>query len=69
MIDVNILEPGVDYSKLMKSYVIFICGFDPFARERYRYTFENKCFEENDLPLGDETAKEYVYASDLTIRT
>ena len=57
VIDVNILEPGVDYSKLMKSYVIFICGFDPFARERYRYTFGNNCFEEEDLPLGDETAK------------
>ena len=57
VIDINILEPGVDYNKLMKSYVIFICGYDPFGMERYRYTFGNRCLEVDNLPLGDETVK------------
>ena len=41
----------------MKSYVIFICGYDPFGMERYRYTFGNRCLEVENLPLGDETVK------------
>ena len=45
VIDIEVLAPGVDYLKLRKSFVIFICNYDPFGRNRYIYTFENRCVE------------------------
>ncbi|MBR2257021.1 MAG: Rpn family recombination-promoting nuclease/putative transposase [Blautia sp.] len=60
VIDINVLAPGVDYSKLKRSFVIFICSYDPFGKGRYIYTFENRCMEEADLLFGDETQKVVV---------
>ncbi|MBE5940360.1 MAG: Rpn family recombination-promoting nuclease/putative transposase [Lachnospiraceae bacterium] len=54
--DVASLKPGEGYNKLEKSYVIFICTFDPFEKGLFKYTFEETC-KENGMPLGDETAK------------
>ena len=51
-IDVASLEPGDDYSDLKPLYVIFICNFDPFGEELYRYTFAMHC-EERNLSLND----------------
>ena len=59
-IDISILRPGVDYKELRKTFVIFICNYDPFGRNRYVYTFENICLEEPDLLFGDETVKVIV---------
>lgn len=59
-IDSNILQKGVPYRQLTKSFVIFICTFDPFSRGQYVYTFENKCMEVPDLKLGHETTKNFV---------
>ena len=53
----SILRPGVDYKELRKTFVIFICNYDPFGRNRYICTFENTCREEPDLFFGDETVK------------
>ena len=60
VIDISILQPSVDYSTLRKTYVIFICNYDPFGRKRYIYSFENVCREEPDLRFGDETVKVIV---------
>ena len=60
VIDINILAPGVDYSRLRQSFVIFICNYDPFGKERYIYTFENRCIEDHDLLFGDDTLKVIV---------
>ena len=60
VIDINILAPGVDYINLSRSFVIFICNFDPFEDERYIYTFENRCLEDLDLSFDDETIKVVV---------
>ena len=60
MIDLNLLEPGDDYGKLERSYIIFICTFDMFGRGRYIYTFENRCIEELDLVLPDEAIKVFI---------
>lgn len=57
LIDLHILSPGADYSMLRKSYVIFICGYDPFRLGRCIYTFENRCLEQPGMALGDETTK------------
>lgn len=57
--DVAFLEPGEDFNRLPKSFVIFICTFDPFDRRRYVYTFEERCQEDGE-PLGDETCKVFL---------
>ena len=51
-IDVGSLKPGDEYKDLKPLYVIFICNFDPFDKELYRYTFSMQC-EECDFPLDD----------------
>ena len=55
MIDINILDKGEDYKALKKSFVIFICTFDFFNKNRYMYTFKNQCQEDSSLFLNDET--------------
>lgn len=57
MIDLNLIEKGTPYTALNKSFIIFICTFDPFGRGLYRYTFQNLCTENSELSLGDETTK------------
>ena len=59
-IDLDIISAGEDYRKLKKSYVIFICTFDPFGDRRHLYTFENRCVENPSLTLGDETTKIFL---------
>ena len=51
-IDIGNLKPGEDYRNLKPVYVIFICNFDPFNQELYRYTFSMQC-EEKSLMLND----------------
>ncbi len=60
VVDISILNPGDLYNELRKSFVIFICNYDPFGRDRYIYTFENICREEPDIAFGDETTKVVV---------
>lgn len=61
MVDVKIMPKGErDYRKLQDGIVIFICTFDLFGRGRYCYTFENRCLEERELPLGDGTRKVFL---------
>ena len=57
MIDLNILNRGEDYTALRRSFVIFICTYDPFGKGRWVYTFENRCREDPDIVLGDEAVK------------
>ena len=55
MIDVNVLDKGMDYKKLKKSFAIFICTSDYFKKDKYMYTLVNQCKEDVDLYLNDET--------------
>lgn len=57
--DLTSLKPGEDFNDLRPSFVIFICTFDPFGRNLYRYTFEERC-KEQDFPLGDGTCKIFL---------
>ena len=56
-IDINQLGRGRNYDELRPSFVIFICKFDPFGQGLYRYSFENRCAEDGQLLLRDETYK------------
>ncbi len=53
MMDANMLDKGLEYEALRRSYVIFVCMFDLFERGRTKYTFRSMCEEDRDLPLGD----------------
>lgn len=57
MIDLNILNKGESYNKLKKSYVIFICNYDPFGKGRCFYRFENVCVDDPSLKLKDDSVK------------
>ena len=46
-IDMSELQPSEGYETLPEAYVIFVCDFDPFGDDRYRYTFEEICKETN----------------------
>ena len=59
-IDLDLISKGEDYKKLKKSYVIFICTFDPFGKGRHIYTFTNTCIEDTDILLEDETYKVFL---------
>jgi len=60
MLDLNSIEKGAKYKDLKKSYIIFICMFDPFDQGLPVYTFTNRCKEKIDLELGDEAMKVFV---------
>ena len=53
LMDNKALKKGDKYSKLRKSYVIFICTFDPFDRGLAKYTFNAICNEDHSLVLDD----------------
>lgn len=58
-IDVASLKPGEDFNDLKPSIIVFICTFDPFGKNAYRYTFEQRCTE-YDFSLGDETKRIFL---------
>ncbi len=58
--DYLLLKQGEDYSKLKEQIIIFLCTGDPFGREKYKYTFANRCLEELGLEMGDETSKIFL---------
>lgn len=58
--DVESLTPGEPYEKLKKSFVIFVCSFDPFGKNYMKYTFDNRCQEVRNMPLGDDTTKIFL---------
>ena len=60
LIDANILERSMDYEKLIDSYVIFICTFDPFDRDKCIYRFRSICEEERDLSEGNRRYNIYL---------
>ena len=59
--DMEMLQSGRDYEELPKSFVVFICDFDPFGKELYRYTFKMKCQEDVNVELED--ARRIIFLS------
>ena len=63
MIDLNLIERGAHYSKLDRSYVIYICQFNLFDKiGRHKYRFLNLCCEDPQIELGDEAEKIFLCA-------
>ena len=59
-IDLNIIEKGNTYDILGVSYVIFICTFDFFKKNRSVYEFENICVDDANIRLNDGTHKIFL---------
>lgn len=59
------IKRGGRYRDLKDSYVIFICGFDPFGRGLRTYTFENTCQQDTGLLAGDGAKTMFLVASGL----
>lgn len=59
-VDLDFIQKGSDYLELCKSFIIFICTFDPFDKGRHIYSFENCCMEDQSLKLNDETTKIFL---------
>ena len=53
MMDANMLDKGLEYDALKKSYVIFVCMFDVFGKGMKSYRFRTMCENVQDLPLDD----------------
>lgn len=59
-IDLDLISRGAPFEDLKKTFIIFICTFDPFQDGRHLYTFENTCRQNPSLLLGDETTKVFL---------
>ena len=53
-IDSSLLNKGDDYTKLVESYIIFICTKDPFGKDIPLYTIERRCVETDIVDNFDE---------------
>ena len=53
-IDSTLLNKGEDYTKLVESYIIFICTKDPFDCDIPLYTIERRCIEHDIVDNFDE---------------
>ena len=57
------LLKGMHYWQLRKSYVIFICTFDPFRQGLPMYRFSYRCRENLSLEMGDLTENIFLNAT------
>ncbi|WP_333651191.1 Rpn family recombination-promoting nuclease/putative transposase [Lacrimispora sp.] len=66
IIDLQLIDKGETYTKLNNSYIIFICPFDLFGKNRHIYTFEYICKEDNYIHLQDGTTRIFLNADGNT---
>lgn len=66
--DMEMLLTGEDYTELPNTYVIFICDFDPFGKDKYRYTFRTTCQESENVDLQKGVLKELQRGEFLRVR-
>ena len=62
LISMDMLRRGMDYTELRKSYVVFICTFDPYGKGLPTYHFTNRCREDESLEMGDLTEQIFLNA-------
>ena len=62
LISMDMLRKGMDYPELRKSFVVFICTFDPYGKGLPVYHFTNRSKEDNSLEMGDLTENIFLNA-------
>lgn len=63
LISTDMLLKGMQYWQLRRSYVIFICTFDPFRQGLPMYRFSYRCRENTALEMGDLTENIFLNAT------
>ncbi len=59
--DIDELMRSEDYTKLKKSYILFLCRNIPFeGKDLHKFTFRNVCVEDPELELEDGTYKIFL---------
>ena len=58
-IDIDYMDKGNSFKTLPASNILFICTFDPFGMGLSQYTFRERCDEDQEFILGDETEKHF----------
>ncbi|MDO4988508.1 MAG: hypothetical protein Q4E17_05765, partial [Synergistes sp.] len=56
------LPKGEGYGKLRKSYIIFVCTYDPFGLGLAKYEFATFCTENKELELKDGARRIFLNA-------
>lgn len=59
-IDMDLISTGSRYKSLPNVFVIFICDFDPFKKNKYCYTVKNQCVEDGEIEIDDGTTSIYL---------
>ncbi len=62
LISMDMLRRGMNYPELRKSFVVFICTFDPYGKGLPVYHFTYRCKEDDDLHMGDLTENIFLNA-------
>lgn len=52
-IDADLLNHGKKYDVIKRTYVIFICPFDPYGKGLHKYEFHNLCIDDKSLEMRD----------------
>ena len=65
MVDMDLIDKGMNYTDLNSTYIIFICTFDLFGLGYPMYTFRNICLEDNKLELNDGTTKLFLNSTSV----
>ena len=61
LIDSSLLEPGsINFNLLNDVCMIMIAPFDLFGRDKYKYTFQMICEEEEEIRLGDGATRIFL---------
>ena len=63
LVSMDMLRRGMDYPELRKSYVVFICTFDPYGKGLPVYHFTYRCHEDDGLQMGDLTENIFLNAT------
>ena len=65
LIVANQIKKGRDYQDLKKTFIIFVCTFDPFGEGRRIYTFKNICLESPSLRLANGSTTIFLNAKGI----
>ena len=65
LIVANQIKKGKDYQNLKKTFIIFVCTFDPFGEGRRIYTFKNLCLESPNLELANGATTIFLNAKGI----
>ncbi|HJF53982.1 MAG TPA: Rpn family recombination-promoting nuclease/putative transposase [Limosilactobacillus coleohominis] len=65
-IDGDLLNHGEGYELMKRSYVIFICPFDPYGKGLHKYEFRNLCVHDHKIEMMDGRTAIFLNTKGIT---